>query len=188
VIEAKFDTPSRKSRSKERFTIGFSLKHHALNLFLQETEPATPDNDVLPDVSPEMSLNKSTSSNDFITPAKQKVNSTAKAEVSNAGNNAMSNFRSKASNASSDATSDATSDGSSDASSKKTTIVTSTKGITESSTEGSKEASKQASKQARSFTPQLAQNTNCYTQVIWQRYVPARLEQFSSVMHSINKA
>jgi hypothetical protein len=188
VIEAKFDTPSRKSRSKERFTIGFSLKHHALNLFLQETEPATPDNDALPDVLPVIQSNKSTSSNDFITPAKQKVTSTAKADVSNAGNNAgnnaMSNLSSKASNGSSDATSyastDATSDATSDASSTKTTIVTSTKAITE----GSKEASTETS----SFTPQLAQNTNCYPQASWQRYVPARLEQFSSVMHSINKA
>lgn len=34
VIEAKFDTPSKRFRSKERFTIGFSLQHHSLNLFL----------------------------------------------------------------------------------------------------------------------------------------------------------
>jgi hypothetical protein len=168
VIEAKFDTPSRKSRSKERFTIGFSLKHHSLNLFLQETDPATPDDNALPDVSPEMSLNKSTSSNEAITPAKKKVNSTAMAEVRNASNNVVKNLSSKAINASS----------------KKTTIVTSIAGSTQASTEGGKKGSKQAS----SFTTQLRQNTNRYTQASWQHYVAARLEQFPSVMHSTDKA
>jgi hypothetical protein len=176
VIEAKFDTPSRKSRSKERFTIGFSLKHHALNLFLQETDPATPDDNALPDVSPEMSLNKSTSSNEAITPAKKKVNSTAMAEVRNASNNVVKNLSSKAINASSNA------------SSKKTTIVTSIAGSTEASTEASTEGGKKGSKQASSFTTQLRQNTNRYTHASWQRYVAARLEQFPSVMHSTDKA
>jgi hypothetical protein len=38
VIDAKFDTPSKKSRSQERFTIGFSLQHHSLNLFLSKQD------------------------------------------------------------------------------------------------------------------------------------------------------
>ena len=36
VVEAKFDRPSTKMRSKERFTIGFTLQHHSLNLYLNK--------------------------------------------------------------------------------------------------------------------------------------------------------
>jgi hypothetical protein len=172
VIEAKFDTPSRKVRSKERFTIGFSLKHHALNLFLQETEPATPDNDmspdVSPDVSPEMSLNKSTSSNEATTPAKQKINSTTNEDVNNVGNKIVSNLSSKASDV--------------------TSIAGSTEASNKANTQASTEGGKKGSKPASSFTTQLRQNTKRYTQTSWQGYVAARLEQFPSVMHNTDKA